>query len=134
MALSAKMRRFRFGEGRGLEDRCRDGACLTRVGFVRFYEDGMLEGLKSLVQSVKKEIQVYQLVRKDPRTPKLAKWLLGIAIGYFLTPFDIIPDFIPVLGHLDDVVIIPTLVILALKMIPKEVIEECRQKVVSEQG
>jgi len=75
---------------------------------------------------MKREIKVYQLVLKDSRTPILAKFLLGLAVGYTLLPFDIIPDFIPVIGHIDDGIIVPVLVIVALKMIPREVIEDCR--------
>ena len=75
--------------------------------------------LKLLGRNVKREIKVYQLVLKDNRTPKLAKWLLGLAVGYALLPFDIIPDFIPVVGQLDDLIIVPALVLIALKMIPK---------------
>ena len=89
----------------------------------------MLESLKRISRTLKREVRVYQLVLKDSRTPLLAKVLLGLAVGYALMPFDIIPDFIPVIGHLDDLVIIPVLVILALKLTPKEVIEECRAKI-----
>ena len=64
----------------------------------------------------------------------LAKVLLGVAIGYLLLPFDLIPDFIPVIGHLDDLVIVPGLVYLALKMIPDEVVAECRRKVTEADG
>lgn len=60
----------------------------------------------------------------------MAKWLLWLAISYVLLPFDLIPDFIPVLGQLDDALIVPGLVYLALMMIPKEVIEECRQRII----
>lgn len=60
----------------------------------------------------------------------MAKWLLWLAIAYVLLPFDLIPDFIPVLGQLDDALIVPGLVYLALMMIPKEVIEECRQRII----
>lgn len=74
------------------------------------------------------EIKVYRLVLKHPRTPLLPKVLLALAVGYFLLPFDLLPDFIPIIGQLDDLIIVPTLVILALKMIPAEVVEECRQK------
>lgn len=89
----------------------------------------MFDNLKTVARTLKRELQVYQLVLKDSRTPKLAKWLLGLAVGYTLLPFDLIPDFIPVIGHLDDVIIVPALVILALKLIPAEVITDCRMKV-----
>jgi len=85
--------------------------------------------LKAFGKKIKEEIEVYQLVRKHKKTPLMAKVLLWIAIGYLFTPIDVIPDFIPILGSLDDFVIVPALVILALKMIPKEVVEECRAKV-----
>lgn len=88
-----------------------------------------MKRLKLLAQKLKTELRVYQLVLKDPRTPLLARWLLALAIGYMLLPFDLIPDFIPVLGQLDDAIIIPLLVILALKMIPKVVVDDCRKKV-----
>ncbi|MBT9131450.1 MAG: hypothetical protein DDT41_01756 [candidate division WS2 bacterium] len=89
----------------------------------------MFDKLKSVGRYLKQEIKVYQLVLKDSRTPKLAKYLLGLAVGYSLLPFDIIPDFIPVIGYLDDIIILPTLVIIALKMISKEVVEDCRIRV-----
>ncbi len=71
---------------------------------------------------------MYQLVLKDRRTPRLAKVLLGLAVGYALSPVDLIPDFVPVLGYLDDIVLVPALVLLALKMVPRQVIEDCRLK------
>jgi len=85
--------------------------------------------LKTIGRALKHEVRVYQLVLKDERTPRPAKWLLGLAVGYTLLPFDLIPDFIPIIGHLDDVLIVPLLVIVALRLIPPEVIADCRSKV-----
>lgn len=75
---------------------------------------------------------VYRLVLKHPKTPWVAKVFLGLAVGYLLLPFDLIPDFIPVLGQLDDIVIIPILLYCALLFIPAELILECRAKVAAE--
>ncbi len=88
----------------------------------------MFEKLKSVAGSLKQELKAYRLVMKDRRTPRAAKILLGTAVGYALLPFDIIPDFIPVIGHLDDALILPVLVIIALKMVPREVIDDCRAR------
>lgn len=88
----------------------------------------MFKTLKSTGQRIRREMKVYQLVLKDPRVPWPSKWLLGLAMGYLLSPIDLIPDFIPVLGHVDDLIIVPILLALALKFIPKEVVDECRAK------
>ncbi len=88
----------------------------------------MLDKLKSVGRHFKTDLKVYRLVLKDNRTPLLAKVLLGAAVGYALMPFDLIPDFLPVIGHLDDVIIVPGLIYMALKLIPKELIDECRAK------
>lgn len=88
----------------------------------------MLNKLKSLGRQLKQEFAVYRLVLKHPQTPWIAKFFLGLAVGYLLLPFDLIPDFIPVIGQLDDVVIIPVLLYLALLFIPKWVIQSCREQ------
>jgi len=80
--------------------------------------------LKKIARTLKSQINLYKLVLKDKRTPILAKVLLWFALGYLLLPFDLIPDFIPVLGQLDDLIIIPLLVYFALKLIPKYIIDE----------
>ena len=90
-----------------------------------------MKRLKNIAQTLKKEMKVYQLVLRDKRTPLLGKVFLGLAIGYFFLPFDLIPDFIPVLVHLDDVVIIPALIFIALRLIPQAIVEEHRKKVMS---
>jgi uncharacterized membrane protein YkvA (DUF1232 family) len=88
----------------------------------------MLDRLKTVSRRFKQELRIYRLVLEDPRTPKPAKWLLGLAVGYALLPFDLIPDFIPMLGHVDDVIVIPLLVLLAVRLIPPSVIEDCRRR------
>ncbi len=90
---------------------------------------GALERLRSTARAVKRELKVYRLILADRRTPWLAKGLLGLALGYLALPFDLIPDFVPVVGHLDDVVIVPALILLALRLIPKGVVEEARRQV-----
>lgn len=86
----------------------------------------MLEKLKQLASRLKAEFAFYQRLQKHPQTPKLAKALLWLAIGYVLMPFDLIPDFLPVIGQLDELVIIPTLLYFALKLTPPEIILACR--------
>lgn len=79
-----------------------------------------VDKLKSASQSLKSNIEYFRSIRQDPRTPRLAKILLGIAIAYALCPIDLIPDFIPVIGYLDDVVIVGVLVMLGMRMVPRE--------------
>ena len=72
------------------------------------------------------ETYALYLAYRDPRVPWYAKLFAAGVVGYALSPIDLIPDFIPVLGYLDDLVIIPVGVALALRMIPEPVMEECR--------
>lgn len=89
----------------------------------------MLNKFKLLAKQLKQELAVYRLVLHHPQTPWAAKFFLGLAVGYLLLPFDLIPDFIPVIGQLDDVIIIPALLYIALLLIPKALIQECREQV-----
>ena len=75
----------------------------------------MFYQLKSIAKNLKRELKFYQLMLQDARMPRMPKWLLGIAVGYVLLPFDLIPDFIPIIGHLDDAVLVPLLIFIALK-------------------
>jgi uncharacterized membrane protein YkvA (DUF1232 family) len=77
---------------------------------------------------LRREILVLKLAAKDPNVPKRAKWLAAAAVGYALSPIDLIPDFIPVIGHLDDLVIVPGLAWLALRQIDPELLAELRKK------
>ena len=89
----------------------------------------MFDRIRAFTRQIKREIAVYRLVLADARTPLPAKIALGAAIGYLLLPFDLIPDFIPVLGQLDDLLIVPGLMWLALRLIPREVVEEARRQI-----
>lgn len=82
--------------------------------------------IKEIAAKLKSEFEFYKRLQQHPQTPALAKFFLWLAIGYLLLPFDLIPDFIPVLGQLDEVVIIPILLYCALKCTPQQVIDDCR--------
>src|SRR5690349_1124987 len=84
--------------------------------------------LKTLGQSFKRELRFYRMVLHDRRTPRRSTILLWLAIGYALSQIDLIPDFIPIIGHLDDLVIVPALVHMAIKAVPDAVIRDCRAR------
>jgi uncharacterized membrane protein YkvA (DUF1232 family) len=90
-----------------------------------------VDSWKAIAKKLKNEIRVLYLAYKDPRTPWYAKVFAVLIIGYALSPIDLIPDFIPVLGYVDDLIIVPAGMALLLKMIPKEVVDEYRAKVES---
>ena len=89
----------------------------------------MLNRLKISAYRFRREIKICRMVLKDKRTPLVPKLLLFSAIGYMLMPFDLVPDFIPVIGHLDDVILVAGLIILANKMIPPHIIRKYRTRV-----
>ncbi len=88
----------------------------------------MFEKLKSRALTLKKELSVLSIALRDPRTPWYAKALIGLVLAYVLSPIDLIPDFIPVLGYLDDLVLASIGTALAVKMIPAEVLSDARRK------
>lgn len=86
------------------------------------------QGLKRLTKHLKLEVLPLYYAYRDPRVPWYAKLLIVIEVGYALSPIDLISDFIPVLGYLDDLVIVPLGLAMVIKMIPGQVMEEARQK------
>lgn len=87
----------------------------------------MMERVKKFAKRIKQELVLYQLIAKHPETPWLAKLCFGLAIGYLLLPFDLIPDFIPVLGQLDDLLVVPLLIYIAMKLTPNKVVAQCQK-------
>src|SRR3954447_11324357 len=83
---------------------------------------------KDRVKRLKTEVYALYLACKDPRVPWYAKLLALLVVGYAFSPIDLIPDPIPVLGYLDDLILIPLGVALAVRMIPEDVLYESRQK------
>jgi uncharacterized membrane protein YkvA (DUF1232 family) len=84
--------------------------------------------LYEIARSLRQQLALYTAIYRDPRTPWLARCLLGAALAYVALPFDLIPDFLPVVGHLDDVLIVPGLILLALRLVPAEVYGEHRRR------
>ncbi len=83
---------------------------------------------KEKLRQLAEDIPALCLAMKEKDTPFLAKILAGTAVVYALSPIDLIPDFIPVIGYLDDLILLPLLVALTLKLIPDETFERCREQ------
>ena len=83
-------------------------------------------GLKERAARLKTDIPALFLFLRRRETPLYAKLLAGITVAYALSPIDLIPDFIPVAGYLDDLILLPALAALTIKLIPREIFEECR--------
>jgi uncharacterized membrane protein YkvA (DUF1232 family) len=88
----------------------------------------MLESWKRRARSVRRDIRALYLARRDPRIPRYARLLAVAIVAYALSPIDLIPDFIPVLGYLDDLMLVPLGVVLLVKLIPPGVLDEYRIK------
>ncbi len=86
------------------------------------------EIFKTKAKKLKLEIKALYLVYKRPDVPWYKKLFIILIVGYALSPIDLIPDFIPILGYLDDLVLIPLGVILAIKLIPSDIMKECREQ------
>ncbi|MBX9969750.1 YkvA family protein [Priestia aryabhattai] len=89
----------------------------------------MLNQLKLWAKKLKKQLFILYLAYKDNRVSWYTKVFTACVVAYAFSPIDLIPDFIPVLGYIDDIIIVPLGIMLALKMIPKNVIEDCTIKV-----
>jgi uncharacterized membrane protein YkvA (DUF1232 family) len=88
----------------------------------------LIENLKAKVRIIKIQSYTLAYVYRHKRTPWYAKLSIIITLGYLLSPIDLIPDCIPILGYLDDLIIVPLLILLSLKLIPNDILEECRKQ------
>jgi len=85
-----------------------------------------LKRLRQWARTVKRDVLILYLAARDPRVPWYAKVVAACVAAYALSPIDLIPDFIPVLGYLDDVIIVPLGIVLAMRLIPPSLLEEHR--------
>ena len=89
---------------------------------------GLVRRLESWARGLKIEVYALYLAYRDPRVSWYARVFVAVIVGYAFSPIDLIPDVVPVLGYLDDLVVVPLGVALAIKMIPPHVLAECREK------
>jgi uncharacterized membrane protein YkvA (DUF1232 family) len=98
------------------------------IKHLNIYEEKLMKEIKAWAKGLKRQILVLYLAYKDERVPWYATLFTACVVAYAFSPIDLIPDFIPILGYLDDVIIVPLGIMFAIKMIPNEVIEECEIK------
>lgn len=87
-----------------------------------------MQRLKQRARHIKRDTYALYLAARDPRTPWYAKLLAAVVVAYALSPLDLIPDFVPVLGYLDDLIIVPLGIALVLRLVPAEVLADCRER------
>lgn len=87
-----------------------------------------MEKINAWAKNLKRQIFILYFAYKDGRVPWYAKVFIACVVAYAFSPIDLIPDFIPIIGYLDDVIIVPLGIMFALKMIPKSVISDCEVK------
>ncbi|CAD5300071.1 conserved membrane hypothetical protein [Bosea sp. 62] len=87
-----------------------------------------IERAKQSARLIKRDVLALWIAARDRRTPVLAKLIAGAVAAYALSPIDLIPDFIPVLGYLDDLVIVPLGILLAVRLIPPPLMQEFRDQ------
>jgi uncharacterized membrane protein YkvA (DUF1232 family) len=92
----------------------------------------LLDRLRRHARALKVETLALYLVARDPRVPWYARLFVGVVVAYALSPIDLIPDFVPILGYLDDLILVPLGIALALRMVPPAILEDCRDRARSE--
>ncbi|MEQ8345931.1 MAG: YkvA family protein [Sneathiellaceae bacterium] len=93
-----------------------------------------IDQLRNWARVLKRDVHALYLASRDPRVPWYAKALAVLVVGYALSPVDLIPDFIPVLGLLDDLIVVPLGIMLVIRLIPAEIMAEHRNLAAAAQG
>ncbi len=88
----------------------------------------MFTKLKQWADHLKSETVTLYFAARDPRTPLHARLVVAAIVAYALSPIDLIPDFVPVLGYVDDLILIPIGIALAVRLIPEPILAECRER------
>ncbi|RCW84319.1 YkvA family protein [Phyllobacterium bourgognense] len=88
----------------------------------------MIASLKQWARTIKRDVVALWLAARDPRVPWYAKAVAGAVAAYALSPIDLIPDFIPIIGYLDDLIIVPLGIMLAVKLVPDDLMQELRDE------
>jgi uncharacterized membrane protein YkvA (DUF1232 family) len=86
----------------------------------------MLTTLRQRARAIKRDTLALYLAARHPETPWYAKALAVFIVGYALSPIDLVPDFIPILGYLDDVILLPIAIVLCVRLVPAHVLDDCR--------
>lgn len=89
---------------------------------------GWIDRLKHWAKQIKRDVYAVWFAARDPDTPLLAKLTALLVAAYAVSPIDLIPDFIPVLGYLDDLILVPLGILLVMRLVPAEIMQRCRDK------
>ena len=92
----------------------------------------MLDALRQRARTIKRDTYALYLASRDPRTPWYVKLIAGLLVAYALSPIDLIPDFVPVLGYVDDLIIVPAGLLLIARLLPAEVLADARRQAQTE--
>ncbi len=88
----------------------------------------MKETIRAWARRIKRDVMVLWFARKHPDTPLLAKVICVLAVLYALSPIDLVPDFVPILGYIDDALLLPAMIWLAVRLLPSHVLASCREQ------
>jgi uncharacterized membrane protein YkvA (DUF1232 family) len=95
---------------------------------------GFIDRAKQWARTIKRDVVALWIAGRDPRVPLYVKFAAGLVAAYALSPIDLIPDFIPVLGYLDEVVLLPIAIMLVVKLIPPDLMDEFRAEAIAREG